>query len=116
VPLRLQDALANGAPWAPGAGAALPVGLTKVGQLLGIQAAAYQALLPTLEKLQGAQQAGSHFGLLIQAEKTQAYAGLAIEAGDALLAELDALEATLQSEGTLATTVDVGAMLGVLAG
>ncbi|MCA9709518.1 MAG: PKD domain-containing protein, partial [Myxococcales bacterium] len=111
VPLRFDDALADGAPWAPGAGAALPTSQTVLAQLMSTQAAAYQALLPTVEKLQGAQAAGSHFGLLIQAEKTQAYAGLALEAGDAMLAEIDALQATLEAAGTYGVEVDVGGML-----
>ena len=34
--------------------------------------------------------------------KTLAYAGLAIEAGDAMMAELDALQATLEASGTYA--------------
>jgi MYXO-CTERM domain-containing protein len=116
VPLRYEDALANGAPWAPLAGAAVPTSQTVVGQLLSTQAAAYQALLPTIEKLQGAQIAGDHFGLLIQAEQTQAYAGLALEAGDAMLAELDALQATLEAAGTYSTEVDAGGMLAAIEG
>lgn len=108
VALSYSDALANGAPWAPGAGDPLPQGLVVVGQLLATQAAAYQALLPTIEKVQGAHQAGSHFGLLIQSEKTLAYAGLAIEAGDAMMAELDALQATLEASGTYAVQADLG--------
>lgn len=116
VPLRFDDALANGAPWAPLAGAPLPVHQTTVAQLLSTQAAAYQALLPTVEKLQGAQIAGDHFGLLIQSEKTQAYAGLALEAGDALLAELDAMQATLEAAGTYGSEVDVASVLATLTG
>lgn len=115
VPLRYEDALAHGAPWAPGAGAPLPQGQTVVGQLLATQAAAYQALLPTLEKLQGAQDAGSHYGMLIQSEKTLAYASLAIEAGDAMMAELDTLQTALEAEGTYGTQVDVAAMLQTIA-
>lgn len=112
VPLRFDDAIEQGAPWAPGAGAPLPTGQTLVAQLMATQAAAYQALLPTVEKLQGAQDAGSHFGLLIQAEKTQAYAGLAMEAGDAMLDQIDALQATLEAAGTYSTEVDVAALFG----
>ncbi|MCB9717055.1 MAG: hypothetical protein H6712_24575 [Myxococcales bacterium] len=115
VPLRYEDALAQGAPWAPLAGAPLPEGQTVVAQLLSTQAAAYQALLPTIEKLQGAQAAGSHFGLLVQAEKTQTYAGLAIEAGDAMLAELDALQAALEAAGTYEVEVDASGLLATLA-
>ncbi len=107
VPLHYEDAIANGAPWAPGAGAVLPTQQTLLGQSLSTQAAAYQALLPTIEKLQGADQAGSHYGLLVQSEKTIAYANLAIEAGDAMLTELDTLQAMLEAEGTYATEVDV---------
>lgn len=114
VPLRYDDALANGAPWAPLAAAPLPSGQTMVAQLLSTQAAAYQALLPTIEKLQGAQEAASHFGLLIQAEKTIAYSELAIAAGDAMLAELDALEAELQAAGTYATEVDAAGLFAQL--
>ncbi|MEX1361489.1 MAG: hypothetical protein AB1Z98_00060, partial [Nannocystaceae bacterium] len=114
VALQYEDAIANGAPWAPQAGAPLPAGQVLLGQSLATQAAAYQALLPTIEKLQGAQQVGSHFGLLIQAEKTQAYAGLAIEAGDAMLTQLDALQAALEAEGTYATQVDVGSMIDAI--
>jgi len=111
VPLRFDDALTNGAPWAPLAGAPLPVHQTTVAQLLSTQAAAYQALVPTVEKLQGAQQAADHFGLLIQSEKTQAYAGLALEAGDAMLAELDGLQATLEASGTYAEEHDVVSLI-----
>lgn len=114
VALRYDDALANGAPWAPLAGAPLPSGQTMVAQLLSTQAAAYQALLPTVEKLQGAQEASSHLGLLIQAEKTIAYSELAIAAGDAMLVELDALEAELQAAGTYATEVDAAALFAQL--
>lgn len=114
VPLRYEDALANGTPWPPLAAAPLPSGQTVVAQLLSTQAAAYQALLPTIEKLQGAQQAGSHYGLLVQSEKTIAYAELAIAAGDAMLAELDALQATLEAAGTYATEVDAAGMLATL--
>lgn len=110
VPLRFDDAIAYGAPWAPGASAPLPTGQTVVAQLMATQAAAYQALLPTVEKLQGAQEAGSHFGLLIQAEKTQAYAGLAMEAGDAMVAEIEALQVTLDAAGTYSTEVDVASL------
>lgn len=116
VPLRYDDAQALGAPWAPLAGAALPTSQTVVAQLLSTQAAAYQALLPTVEKLQGAQNAGSHFGLLIQAEKTQAYAGLALEAGDAMLAELDALQATLEASGNYDVEHDLAGMLAAIEG
>lgn len=116
VPLHFGDAVGNGAPWAPLAGAPLPTGQTMVAQLLSTQAAAYQALLPTVEKLQGAQLAGDHFGLVIQSEKTQAYAGLALEAGDAMLAELDALQATLEASGTYATEVDVAGVIAILQG
>jgi MYXO-CTERM domain-containing protein len=114
VALRYEDALGNGAPWAPLSGAPLPAGQTMVAQLLSTQAAAYQALLPTVEKLQGAQAASSHFGLLIQAEKTIAYSELAIEAGDAMLAELDGLQAALEAEGTYGTEVDAAGMLATL--
>lgn len=116
VALRYDDALANGAPWAPLAAAPLPTGQTKVAQLLSTQAAAYQALLPTVEKLQGAQQASSHFGLLIQAEKTQAYAGLALEAGDAMLVELDALQATLEASGSYGVEHDVAGLVATVEG
>lgn len=111
VPLHYQDALAQGAPWSPGAGHPLPQGQIVVGQLLATQAAAYQALLPTIEKLQGAQNAGSHYGMLIQAEKTLAYTNLAIESGDAMMAELDTLQATLEATGSYDTEVDVGSMV-----
>lgn len=116
VALRFDDALANGAPWAPLAGAPLPTGQTKVAQLLSTQAAAYQALLPTVEKLQGAQQVGSHYGLLVQAEKTQAYAGLALEAGDAMLVELDALQATLEASGSYGVEHDVAGLVATVEG
>lgn len=114
VPLRFDDALAQDAPWAPLAGAPLPTGQTVVAQLLSTQAAAYQALLPTIEKLQGAQIAGDHFGLLIQAEKTQDYAGLALEAGDAMLAELDALQGTLEAAGTYESEIDAAGLFAAL--
>ena len=106
VPLVLSDAIDLGAPWSPGAGATLPTEQATVAQLLATQAAAYEALLPTIEKLQGAQNAGDHFGLLIQSEKSQTYAQLAIDAGDAMLESLDTMQATLEAAGTWDTTFD----------
>lgn len=115
VALRLDDALAQGGPFTALADAPVPQGQVAIASLLATQAAAYQAMLPTLEKLQGAEIAGSHYGLLIQSEKLQQYAGLAIEAGDAMLVELDALEAALADAGTLEVEHDLAAMAQVFA-
>lgn len=98
VPLVLTDATASG-PWTPAAGAPVVGSQVDVARLMSIQAAAYQALVPSLEKLQGAQQADSHVGRLIQSEKVLAYTNLALSAGDAMLTELDAMEATLTDAG-----------------
>jgi MYXO-CTERM domain-containing protein len=95
VGLDLADAQTIGAPWTPGASNEIVERTVTSGQLLALQVSAYDALLPTIEKLQGAQLAGSNTGMMIQAEKTIAYAELAIAAGDQMVSELDALEGAL---------------------
>jgi hypothetical protein len=70
-------------------------------QLMATQVAAYAAIVPTLEKVQGASQAMSPRGLLIQSEKLKAYAELVVASGDAMLAEVDALEKGLAAAGVL---------------
>lgn len=111
VGLDFAEATDAGAPWTPLANQTVPNQQIGVAQLMAVQGAAYKALVPSLEKLQGAQLAGDHAGLLIQAEKVKAYTELAMEAGDAMLLELDVLESHLQSAGTLEAVADVQAEL-----
>jgi len=115
VPLRFDDVAANGGPFVPMSSAPLPRAQIAVATALATQAAAYQALLPTLEKFQGAELAGSHEGRLIQAEKLALYASIAIEAGDVMLAELDGLEAELAAAGTLDVEHDAAGMAAAFA-
>ncbi len=103
----------GGAP-APGADHPLPNALARLTSLLGLQAAAYQALLPTLEKVQGAQQAGDHLGLVLQSEKLQAHAQLALASGAEIDATLDELEAHLSADGQLGQSADVAGILATL--
>ncbi|AKT41374.1 MYXO-CTERM sorting domain-containing protein [Chondromyces crocatus] len=107
VGLNGADALALGAPWTPGANREIPRGQIAAAQHLATQVAAYDALVPSVEKLQGARIAGSNLGATLQAEKTKAYAELALSAGEGLLAELDTLASFLESKGTLNSGVDV---------
>jgi MYXO-CTERM domain-containing protein len=111
VALSFDDAIKAGAPFSPAVGQTVPVQQMAVAQALAVQLAAYGALRPTLEKLQGAQAAHDREGLLIQAEKLEAYASLAVAGGDRMLVELDTLEQYLAAQGTLATKVDVAPLV-----
>lgn len=112
VPARTEDVLALGGPWTPFADHPIPNAQIRVASLLGLQAAAYQALLPTLEKAQGAQLANDHLGLVLQSEKLKSHAQLALDAGAAINAELDALEAHLSSTGQLGISADLATISG----
>jgi uncharacterized membrane protein YgcG len=112
VPAKTEDVLALGGPWTPLADHPMPNAQTRVASLLGLQAGAYQALLPTLEKAQGAQLASDHLGLVLQSEKLKAHAQLALDAGAAINTELDALQAHLSSTGQLGIRADLAAIQG----
>jgi len=74
-------------------------GQIELANLIAIQSAAYLSLVPSVEKAQGAFQAGNGLGMLIQAEKVKAYAELALAAGERLVAAADAFEAHLVGAG-----------------
>lgn len=116
VPLAETDMLAQGGPWTPAASHPIAKGQTALATLLGVQTAGYQALVPTLEKLQGAQIAGDHLGMYRQADKLGQYVTLLSQSGDAMSAELDALEVAFQSEGVLNTGVNPADVQGALDG
>ncbi len=116
VPLKETDMLAQGGPWTPAASHPIAKGQTGLATLLGVQTAGYEALVPTLEKLQGAQQAGDHLGMYRQADKLGQYVSLLSKSGDAMSAQLDALEMAFQAEGVLNTGVDPAEVQGALDG
>lgn len=101
VPLDLDELVALGFPATPAAEHPFARGQTQIANLIALQSGAYLALVPSLEKVQGAQQAKNNLGMLIQAEKVKAYAELAIAAGDRLLVEADAFAAYLSGAGIL---------------
>lgn len=101
VPLDFAEVAALGFPMAPVAEHPIARGQAAIANLLAIQSMAYLALVPSLEKVQGAQQAGDNLGMLLQAEKVEAYAALALAAGDRLVLEADALAAHLEQAGVL---------------
>lgn len=104
VPLAFDAAVTGDRPFYPPQATPFAEGFTRIGALGAGQAAAYRALLPTLEKLQGAQLASDRLGLLLQSEKLLAYGQLATTLGDELVAVADALEAELTADGTLDET------------
>ena len=73
-----------------------------IAQSIAVQVAAYGAIVPTLEKLQGAQGANNHEGLLLQSEKLEAYANLVLTAGDTMLADL-AMRSQMSASADLAS-------------
>jgi hypothetical protein len=99
VALDLDEVKALGFPATPLAEHPFSRGQTQFANLIALQSAAYLALVPSLEKLQGAQQANNNLGMLIHAEKVKQYAELAIAAGDQLVAEADAFQAFLNGAG-----------------
>jgi MYXO-CTERM domain-containing protein len=101
VALNFGESIGKGAPHTALAGQEIPTRQTAAAAAMIIQVGAYEALVPSLEKLQGAQIAKNNLGMLIQAEKVKSYAQLAISGGDRMVAELTALEAFLNSKGTL---------------
>jgi hypothetical protein len=115
VPLDLSATFDAGAPsFAPAGAGAQPEGQAALNRALATQAAAYQALLPTLEKLQGAEQAGSNLGLMLQAEKTIAYGELAQAAGQEMLDAVDLIEADLAAEGHLEVVYEIATPLAAM--
>ena len=115
VPAKTEDMVVFGGPQTPFANHPLPNSLTSISTALGIQAAAYQAMLPTLEKVQGAQNAGDHLGLVLQTEKLRSHAELAQASGAQIKKDLDSLEAFLSSSGQLGKSADVSPALAALA-
>lgn len=101
-----------GHPWTPAADVASSRSLTAIANQIGLQAAAYTALVPSMEKAQGALQAGDNLWALLHAEKVKAYAQMAIDAGDTMSAEADALEALYEGGGVL----DVGTTIATYNG
>jgi MYXO-CTERM domain-containing protein len=108
VPIDLAGPAFADRPWYPPQATPFAEGMARIAQLAAGQAAAYRALVPTLEKLQGAQLAGDRLGLLIQSEKLIAQGELALAWGAELVAVADALEADLA--GTLDETFEVAAL------
>lgn len=92
VPLDLGPILAQGGPWTPGANQPIVTHVTRITQLLEIQAAAFTALGPTLARAKSANDAASHAWVTRHAKAARAYATLALDAGAELATELDALE------------------------
>jgi MYXO-CTERM domain-containing protein len=115
VGLNFGDANALGAPWTPGADQVGPNAQIALAQAWAIQAAAYQALVPSLEKLQGAQIAVDHTGRVVQATKVMSYLQLAMNAGEASLKHIDALEQHLQKNNALSSTVEAQSTLDRIA-
>jgi hypothetical protein len=101
VGLDFAEVRALGWPWTPGAEQELPRGQIALANLIALQSMAYLALVPSMEKVQGAKQAGDNLWQLLHAEKVEAYAGLALAAGDRMLQEVDALEAYLAGKDAL---------------
>lgn len=97
VALDLDEVRALGFPATPHAEHPFARGQTQFANLIALQSAAYLALVPSLEKLQGAQQANNNLGMLIHAEKVKQYAELAIAAGDQLVVEADLFKDYLDS-------------------
>ena len=114
VPLVHTDLLAQGGPWTPLASHAAAKGQIGMATLLAVQTAGYQALVPTLEKLQGAQIAGSNLGMYRHARKLEQYVGLIAAAGDGMKVELDAMEAAFSSAGVLDAGADPVELKGIL--
>lgn len=114
VPLDLDELKALGFPATPRAEHPFARAQAQFANLLALQSAAYIALVPSLEKVQGAQEAGDNLGMLIQSEKVKAYAELAIAAGDRLVAEADAFEMHLQGAGILDAGYDMASFNAAL--
>lgn len=115
APLRLSETQALGGPWSLLADKELPRRQAAIAKLLAVQAASYEAMLPTLERLQGAEAAGDNVGLMLQSEKVVQYSELAIASGDAMLVEADALESFLASNANLETSFDMTTPLSAIA-
>jgi hypothetical protein len=95
VGLDFAEVKGLGYPYTPVAERTVPQRMHSMAQHLATQAVAYEALVPTMEKVQGAILAGNNLWALQHAEKLKAYAELAVIAGDDLAADIDALEVEL---------------------
>ena len=101
VALDFAEVKQMGYPWTPGAERELPRGQIAIASAIALQSVAYTALVPSMEKVQGAKAAGDNLWQLLHAEKVEAYARLALDAGDRMLTEADALEAYLAGHAAL---------------
>ena len=105
VGLEFAELKGIGYPWTPVAERTIPGRLHAMSQQLALQGLAYRAMVPSIEKVQGATQAGDNLWSLLHAEKLQAYNKLALTAGDAMIVEADALAAELAGSGILELSV-----------
>jgi hypothetical protein len=101
VGLDFGELTALGYPFTPSAEHEYPRAQIALANAIALQSAAYRALVPSMEKVQGAKNAGDNLWQLLHAEKVKAYASLAMLAGDRLIAEADALQAYLTDKSSL---------------
>lgn len=95
----MKDVLGIGGPFTPLADDPGVNPFFGMSQRMAVQGSAYGAFLPTLEKMEGAQIAGSNLGLMLQSEKMIAHTQMALDAGDAMLGQVDSLEQYLTGKG-----------------
>jgi MYXO-CTERM domain-containing protein len=91
VSLSMTDPLLAAKPWSSPIDNELSNRTAFTAQLLATQTSAYRAFLPTFEKVQGAQAAKSHLGLLLQTEKLIAYLDLATSSAEKIAVQIDAI-------------------------
>ncbi len=106
VPIDMSEPLLSEGPWPSPRDDAFSNRMSVAAQHIAIEASAYQAFLPSFEKLQGAQIDGDHRGLLMQSEKMIDYLDLAEASAELAIAEADALEAVVSGSAELAETDD----------
>ena len=106
VPLVMKAQQNLGANLYPQSSNPIPTGQVKIGQLIAVQDGALQALLPTIEKLQGAQNVNDNLGILLQAEQAEHFINMAMGAGDQMLSEINTLRNVMQANGTLTKQAD----------
>lgn len=91
----------------PRATHAIARGQIAIAQALSVHSAALQALLPTIEKLQGAQKADHNYGKMLQAEQASMYISIAQASAARVLTELALYEEALRLGGGLTRSADV---------
>jgi hypothetical protein len=106
VAIDMSDPLLSQRPWHTPRDDAFSNGTALAAQNLAVESSAYRAFLPSFEKLQGAQLAGDHKGLLLQSEKMIQYLDLAKASAELVIDEADALEAVVMGSPDLAETDD----------